>query len=277
MPMYAGSSWMVGMNVPRSDVADVRVGQQRRRHVGQQRQAEPLEDAFDEPVRAEDLERQDAEADGHDEDQDGHRQEEVDGGGDGADVGPGIDRVGHQDGADRRVQHPAGVVLTQDAGQATPVDQADLAADVLDGRHHRQHQERRPQRPIAVAGAGLRVGPDAGRVVVRGAGHEPGPQDLQDPLEGVGGAVDLADVGIDRSLWVDLGAARGPTPPGARSRSIGRSSGGGHRRRLLAIVRRDVLQASRCPCRPHRSRTAGRSGRHPHSRVGADRSAVRRF
>jgi hypothetical protein len=43
-------------------------------------------------------------------------------------------------------------------GQTAPGHQSDLGAQVLDGRHHRLHEEHRPQRREAVLRASLSVG-----------------------------------------------------------------------------------------------------------------------
>ena len=55
--------------------------------------------------------RHDTEADRNDEERRRNRNEQVDGRGDRADVGAGVESVGDDQRRERRVEHPAGVVL----------------------------------------------------------------------------------------------------------------------------------------------------------------------
>ena len=61
-----------------------------------------------------------------------------------------------------------------------PVTLPDLGADKLDRRHQRIGQHHRPEHVEAELGAGLRIGRNAARVVVRRAGDEPGAELLED-------------------------------------------------------------------------------------------------
>ena len=76
-------------------------------------------------------------------------------------------------------------MLAECSGQAATRDQPDLGAHVLDGRHHRQHQERRPKGGVPVLGAGLRIRPDAGRIVIGRPGHEARTQNFEEPRDRV--------------------------------------------------------------------------------------------
>ena len=228
MPMYAGSSRIVGTSVPGQDLDDVGPREQGSPDVGEERQGQPLEDLLDEAIAAEDLEPDDPQADRHDEDDRRDRHEHVDGRRDRADVRPGVEGVGDDEGDHGRVQG-AGVVLAQHARQAVSRHQADLGAHVLDGRHHRQHRERRPERREAVLRAGLGVRPDARGIVVRCPGDEARPEDLAEALQRVLLGPQLGRLGIDGAPGVHarpVGARRrvrighGTTPLLARSRTL---------------------------------------------------------
>ncbi len=67
---------------------------------------------------------------------------------------------------------------------------ADMGADQLDRRHQREGQDHRPQQPIAELRPGLRIGRDAARIVVRGAGDDPGPERARRAPHRVAQAVD---------------------------------------------------------------------------------------
>lgn len=159
--------------------------------------------------------------------------EHVDRGRDRPDVGARVEGVGDDERDHGRVEG-TGIVLLEHAGQPVARHQADLGAHVLDGRHHRQHHKRGPERRVAVLGAGLRVGPDARGIVVRRAGDQAGPEDLEREFQRV-----PAPPGSQPSS--DSPAARGP-------RSVCRGPSA-CRCRLPASVRsRRQLLRSPCNC-----------------------------
>ncbi len=189
------------------DAPDVGPCEQGGADVGKKGQGKPLEDPLDEAIGAEDLEPDDPQADGHDEDDRRDRHEQVDGRRDGSDVRPGVQRVGDHQGDHGRIEG-AGVVLPEHARQAPSAHQADLGAHVLDGRHHRQHRERQPERREAVLRSGLGVGPDARGIVVRCAGDEARTEDLAEAFQRV-------------LLGPQFGCLRVDRPPGVHSRLAG--------------------------------------------------------
>ena len=158
--------------------AEIRVGQERRRHVGDERQRQPLEDAKDGLVGGEQLQRQD---------QRGGRRNQPDGwhepppqqrsaGGDGAQVGAGVDGVGRQQGEYRGSNHPGWELAAKAQPKAHAGVEGDPAAELLDGSHQGKREQRRPEQPVTELAPHLRVGADPARVVVAGAGDEPGAQ-----------------------------------------------------------------------------------------------------
>ncbi len=74
--------------------------------------------------------------------------------------------------------------LAQHAAEpASPdeADEADARAHELHGDHEGERKERRPEQSEPVRGSGLRVGRDAGRIVVRRSGNQPRPQAREPP------------------------------------------------------------------------------------------------
>jgi hypothetical protein len=72
-------------------------------------------------------------------------------------------------------------VLPQDAGQAAAGDHADLGADELDRPHHREGEQRGPERRESERRSSLRIRADARRIVVRRASDEAGSELRQEP------------------------------------------------------------------------------------------------
>ena len=99
------------------------------------------------------------------------------GGAEGADVSADIDDVCGSQEHDEKAKRAQAVMVLDVARQSLAGDVADPAAGLLDGGHQRQHPQGGPQLAIPELGAGLRIGRDAGRVVVRGPGHQSRPQD----------------------------------------------------------------------------------------------------
>ncbi len=73
---------------------------------------------------------------------------------------------------DDRVQQPGRVMRADVAGDALAGHAADARADLLDRRHQREAEQHHPAHRVAELRAGLRVGGDAARIVVGGAGDQ---------------------------------------------------------------------------------------------------------
>ena len=142
--------------------------------VGDEDDGEQQEDALGVAVGAEEHERPDGDRG------DRHREvardaEEVEGGGDAAELGDHQADVGDGEGGDGEGGEPEGELLADEGGQALAgVDgQAGhhlLHDDVGDRDEH--HQE---ERPVDELRPGRRVGDDAAGVVAGGGGDQPGP------------------------------------------------------------------------------------------------------
>ena len=94
------------------------------------------------------------------------------------------------------VQQPARVMRADVAGDALAGDPADARADLLDRRHQREAEQHHPAHRVAELRAGLRVGGDAARIVVGGAGDQSRAEPAEQPL----------------ALWRPGGAAMAPQP-----------------------------------------------------------------
>ncbi len=90
----------------------------------------------------------------------------------GAKVRADIDRVGGEHERDDALQHPVRIVPADVAGDAVAGGPADARADFLDRHHQRIAEQHRPADGEAELRAGLRIGADPARVVVRCAGDE---------------------------------------------------------------------------------------------------------
>jgi len=64
------------------------------------------------------------------------------------------------------------------SGEAFASDTADLSADHLDRAHERIGQKQSPNQAVTELGPRLGIGGDAARIVIRGAGDEPGPENI---------------------------------------------------------------------------------------------------
>ena len=71
-----------------------------------------------------------------------------------------------------RVQQPGRIVLCDVRGKAFAGHPTDARADQLNSHHEREGEERRPQNRIADACPDLRIGGDAARIVIGGAGDQ---------------------------------------------------------------------------------------------------------
>jgi hypothetical protein len=206
------------------DLDDVGPCEEGRPDVREQSQRQPLEDFVDEAIASEDLERDDPQADRHDEgDRRDGRHEQIDRRRDRTYVRPRVQGVGDDEGDHSGIES-AVVVLAQYAGQTLTGHQANLGAHVLDGRLHGQHGDGRPECGKAILRTGLGVGPDARRIVVRCPGDQArtkgfaeAPQCiLLGPKLGCFGI--YGPVGVHPRLgspgrWVPFGQARPPPLP----------------------------------------------------------------
>ena len=98
------------------------------------------------------------------------------------DIGADVEAVGQQQQEHQRQLQPARVVATDVVRETPAGGAADARADQLDGRHQRPGQHGGPQQAVAEGGAGLRVGGDAARIVVGGAGDQAGTEVTQPRL-----------------------------------------------------------------------------------------------
>lgn len=147
--------------------------------IREQRQCGPFEQARIAVVRHEDLQqgRQRAEED----DIEFLRtvQQQIDGCAHRREVGRDVDHVRDDQQHHGGVEQPRRIVGAHVRREPLARHAADARADELDGRHQRIGQQQRPQQFEAELRAGLRVGADAGRVVVGGAGDETGAEATQ--------------------------------------------------------------------------------------------------
>ncbi len=147
-----------------------------------------------------------------------------------ADVGRDVDGVGHHQQAHQRQREPARAHLGDVGAQALSGDPADARRQHLDADHQRRGQQQRPHQAEAELRADLRIGGDAARVVVGGAGDEAGAQSA-------GEAVDLA---VEIRVHAEL-----PRAPGRR----------------LADGRREASDAENREARREGGSLAGRFGK----------------
>jgi hypothetical protein len=139
-------------------------------HVGKQEERQPLEDGRELAIGHKHLQQ-------HGDDAEGHRVEMVAAAhhqlqrlAHGGDVGRDVDGVGDDQQQHHAHQKGARRVLTQVGRHALAGDAPYARADELDGDHEGQRQKHRPEQAGAELRPRLRVGGDAGRVVIGGAG-----------------------------------------------------------------------------------------------------------
>jgi hypothetical protein len=72
-------------------------------------------------------------------------------------------------------------MLADVAGDALAGYPADLGANFLDRRHQRPGEQHDPSHAVAELRTDLRVSSDAARIVVRGAGDQPGAEKSEEP------------------------------------------------------------------------------------------------
>ena len=177
--------------------------------VGEQGQAQPLQEAGVAVVRQERFQRNRADREQGGVQQGRAADQELDRRPHRPDVRAQVDDVGDQD------QQPTmpyisrgGVVLAEVARDAPARDAPDLGADLLDARHQRVREQHGPEQPIAELRPDLGVRRDAAGVVVGRPRDQPRPQRLEQPLFGdaLGRRLLARIAGLDefplpRGLW----------------------------------------------------------------------------
>ena len=231
----------------------VRLDDERRQHIGEQREGEPLQDLGIAPIGHEDLQQQDAEREENHQQLlwDGHEQ--IRRRRHRAKIGAHVDGVGDAQERHRDIEHGASVVATNDAGEPVVGDNAHTSAHLLHGNGQRQQHRRHPQQRAAKGRAGLRVGADARGVIVSGARDQPRSQHPQ------------ATVEIPQ--WAGLAAVWRGQHPAARASGVAGSSScvaveslmrwaslrevgdGFPRPRDTLPGKRDAMRARIAPCR----------------------------
>ena len=113
------------------------------------------------------------------------------------DVGRDVEGVGGDQKENQRQHQPARRELHDVGGEALAGDPADPRADQLDRDHERRGEKHRPEQAVAELRAGLRIGRNARRIVVGGAGHQ---SRTQQPKHDVAGFFDLCVFGVGHEL-----------------------------------------------------------------------------
>ncbi len=186
--------------IPRDDEARDDVRQQREREQLQHRRVIAIGD--------EDFERQHANREEHDQRHERNAwDEELCGDRHRAQVGADVDGVGDQDQGDRGKQDFAAVVLAHDTRDPPARHQADASTHLLHDDHQGQDVDHEPELTGAEGGARLRIGGDAGGIVIRGSRDQARPQHTQS-------AVDVAE-------WSRLPTVRQAAPHARNSRRSG--------------------------------------------------------
>ena len=145
---------------------------QRRYHIGEQRQRHEFQHRRIAAIRHEDLQQGRCrrenqrvfvvEAADHQRERFAHRR----------DIGGDVEGVRGDQKENQRQHQPARRQLHHIGGEALAGDPADLRAHQLDGDHERRGEKHRPEQAVTELRAGLRIGGDARRVVIGGAGHQ---------------------------------------------------------------------------------------------------------
>ena len=162
----------------------VHVRDKRGQHIGEQHEREPLEHARDRAVRGPHQQHDDDDAVGRDGERDRRARDHPGGLRHAAEIRRNVDHVGDDQQQAGSPQHPARIAPPDHAGETEASDNAEPGAHQLHGGHERERHDRRPQRQVAEAGAGHRVGRNARRVVVRRAGDQAGSQFREEMPEG---------------------------------------------------------------------------------------------
>ena len=151
-------------------------GDQHHADIGKQREGEPFQQADIAMIGHEQLQQQRNQRQRAGLRQGGHAGDQLRGGAHGGEIGGDVEDVGgqqqqHQQRRDRPWQHAG-----QIAGEALARHPRDAGADQLETGHEGQGEHHRPQQAKAESGAGLRIGGDAGGIIIGCARHQPRPQ-----------------------------------------------------------------------------------------------------
>ena len=90
--------------------------------------------------------------------------------------------VRDEDECEQAIQNFLVVIFLDDRRNAFARHRADARACLLYRHHEGEQKERGPQLPVAELRAGLGVGGDTGRIIIRRAGDQPRPDDLEEIL-----------------------------------------------------------------------------------------------
>lgn len=101
-----------------------------RANIGKESQRQPAKDFSNQPLRPPYLKGHDQQGNGDDEDDQRDGDKQIDSGGNRADIGSSIDRIGEQQ-PDRPGRAPRGVVAFQHAGQPSSADHPDFGTQIL--------------------------------------------------------------------------------------------------------------------------------------------------
>ncbi len=128
------------------------------------------------PVGNEHLEGEHGYRDGYHQWDVGDRHEQSHGSGHGSQVRPDVEHVRSDDQGDRSVEHHAREPTADESGEALAGHESQARCDLLHGRSQRETYDGRPQQAESKRRPYLRVGPDAGWIVVRRSGNEARPE-----------------------------------------------------------------------------------------------------
>src|SRR5262249_23624526 len=175
---------------PFQNLSPCRTREQGGDYVGQQRQREPFEDFCDQSIGSPNLQYNDGHSNWNDQRAYWYRNQHIDGGRNRADVGSCINSVRDYEAAHCPVEQFAGIVTAQHARQSHAADHSHFCADVLDGRHQRKGDNRRPKNTKAKRGTGDSVRSDPRRVVVGCSGNQSGSQYTKESSDKPGTPID---------------------------------------------------------------------------------------
>ena len=172
--------------------------------------------------------------------------------------------VGDHQQADQRERQPARAELADVGGQPLPGHPADPRRQHLDADHQRRGQEQRPDQREAELRARLRVGGDAARIVVGGAGDEAGPEPARQVLRLLRAACSAdGELGGRHARILAAPAAAAAT----RSLDAGTRARTERRRSLRRRPRRPASPSPSARRRPRRRRAARSSTANRHRRA----------
>ena len=144
------------------------------RHIGKQREREPLEDSNRALVREEHLRDHAQRAEAKHIQRQGTTGQQANGLTHGAYVGGDVDGVGDHQQAHQRGGQPAWKHLVDIGRETFAGNPPNTRGQHLDANHERGGEQQRPDQPKPELGAGLRVGGNAAWVIIGGTGDKAG-------------------------------------------------------------------------------------------------------